>query len=142
MNRENMDNDDRRRLEEKRRQRLERMDRRREAQEKKRPRLERNAIAIVGLIVSCNAFILSFTGWFVWLALIGLVLCGIGLLPNRPKNIKKYLALLGLGLAAVAVVNAVRVSNTWTVDDSALSSTYESEEIQESSETESVQEAE
>ena len=98
----------------KRQERYERQDKRRQARQDKR---DRNIIAIIGLIVSANAFILSFTGWFVWLALIGIVLCLIGMGRKRPSDYKKLMALIGLGLAFVAIINAIRVSNSWLVTD-------------------------
>lgn len=113
---ENLDNNDRRRLEEKRRKRIERAEKKEARQEKKRPRREKNIIALVGFIVACNAFWISFTGWYIWLDLIALVLCLIGLMPNRPRNLKKYLALFGAGIALIAMFNAIRVSNQWVVE--------------------------
>ena len=101
----------------KRQERYERQDRRRQARQNRR---DKNIIAIIGLIVSANAFILSFTGWFVWLALVGIVLCLIGVSRKRPADYKKMMALIGLGLGFVAIINAVRVSNSWLVTEDAL----------------------
>lgn len=120
MRREDLDNDDIRKLEEKRKRRMERADKKAQKEEKRQPRRDKNKIAIVGLVISCNAFILSFTGWYIWVAFIGLLLCLIGLGSKRPKNMKKFLALVGALLAAVAILNAVRVSSSWTVDESSL----------------------
>ena len=121
---ENMDNSDLRKMEQKRKRRDERLQKREARMEKNQPRLEKNIIAVIGLILSGNAFILSFTGWFVWLALLALLFCVIGLFPNRPKNVKKFLALLGVALSAIAIFNAVRVSSSWVVDDSSLNVGY------------------
>ena len=98
----------------KRQERYERQDRRRERRQERR---DRNIIAIIGLIVSANAFVLSFTGWFVWLAIIGIILCFIGFGRKRPYDYKKIMALIGLALGFIAIINAVRVSNSWFVTD-------------------------
>lgn len=133
---ENFDNDDRRKLEAKRQKRMEREATRESRRKKSEPRREKNVIGLIGFIVACNAFWISFTGWYIWLDLIALVMCLIGLLPNRPKNIKKYLALFGAGIAVIAMFNAIRVSNQWIVDDSNFSSVsaysveYAAEEIE------------
>ena len=95
---------------------------RRADEKKSEPRREKNAVGLIGFIVACNALWISFTGWYIWLDLIALVLCLVGLLPDRPKNIKKYLALFGAGIAVIAMFNAIRVSNQWIVDDSNFSS--------------------
>lgn len=118
---ENFDNDDRRRLEEKRKKRMAREEKKEQKREKSSPRREKNLIGLIGFIVACNAFWISFTGWYIWLDVIALVMCVIGLLPNRPQNIKKYLALFGAAIAVIAMFNAVRVSNQWVVDDSGTS---------------------
>ena len=123
-----MDNEQRRRLEEKRRKRMEKEAKREARMEKNAPKYERNTIAFVGFILACNCIWISFTGWYVWLDLVALVMCLIGLSSNRPKNLKKYLALIGAGLACIAMFNAVRVSNKFLVDQDNINQliTYES----------------
>lgn len=91
---------------------------RQEAHEKKlEARREKNTIAIVGFVFAVNAFALSFTGWFVWVALIALLCSFIGIGRKRPVNVKKYLALIGLALGLLSIINAVRISNQWEYDD-------------------------
>lgn len=119
---ENFDNDDRRRLEEKRQKRMERAVRQESRQKKSQPRREKNTIGLIGFIVACNALWISFTGWYVWLDIIALIMCLLGLSKNRPNNFKKYLALAGAAIAVIAMLNAVRVSNQWSVDDSSMPS--------------------
>ena len=119
---ENYDNDDRRRIEEKRQKRMERAARQESRQKKNQPRREKNAIALIGFIVAYNALWISFTGWYVWLDIIALIMCLLGMSKNRPTNFKKYLALAGAAISVIAMLNAVRVSNQWTVDDASMPS--------------------
>lgn len=88
-----------------------------EREKKLQGRREKNVIALAGFVIAVNAFALSFTGWFVWVAVISLVFCWIGIGRKRPVNCKKYLAAIGLALSLLAIANAVRISNQWEYDD-------------------------
>lgn len=102
---------------EKLRKRQERYAKQEEREKKLQVRREKNTIALVGFVFAVNAFALSFTGWFVWVAFVALLCCFIGIGRKRPVNVKKYLAVIGLALGLLAIVNAVRVSNQWEYDD-------------------------
>ena len=84
-----------------------------EKEKKRQERSERNIIAVVGFVISANALVISFTGWHVWLSLVALVCCLIGIGRNRPSNWKKTVAFIGIIISVIAIFNAVRVSNQW-----------------------------
>lgn len=86
-------------------------------EEKLQVRREKNTVALVGFVFAVVAFALSFTGWFVWVAFIALLCSFIGIGRKRPVNVKKYLAVIGLALGLIAIINAVRISNKWEYDD-------------------------
>lgn len=88
-----------------------------EKQKKRQERYDRNIIAVVGFVISANALVISFTGWHVWLSLVALVCCLIGIGRNRPSDWKKIVALIGIALSIIAIMNAVRVSNKWVYDE-------------------------
>ncbi len=101
--------------------------------EKRSGRIQRNVIAIAGFVVAANAFIVSFTGWFVWLDLIALLLCLIGSGKRRPEDWKKTLARVGMVLSVIAILNAIRVSNKWVVDRESMQDAYSTIEEQQES---------
>ena len=85
--------------------------------EKRRDRKERNVIGIVGFVIAANALVISFTGWHVWIAVVAFILCLIATGRRRPPGIARTLAIIGLAVSAIAMINAVRVSNQWVVTD-------------------------
>lgn len=85
--------------------------------EKRQNRRDRNIIGIIGFVIAANAFVISFTGWHVWLAVIAFILCLIASGRRRPAGIAKTMAMIGLAVSAIAMINAVRVSNQWVVTD-------------------------
>lgn len=87
-----------------------------ERRKQRQARRDRNIIAVVGFVIAANALAVSFTGWHVWLSLVALVCCLIGIGRNRPSNWKKTLAYVGIAVSLIAVINAVRVSNQWVYE--------------------------
>jgi predicted histidine transporter YuiF (NhaC family) len=96
--------------------RQEKYDAQAEKRKKRQERWDRNIIAVVGFVLAANAFVISFTGWHVWLSLVALVCCLIGVGRNRPSNWKKLLAYIGIAVSMIAIINAVRVSNAWVYE--------------------------
>ncbi len=92
--------------------------------ERRSDRIQKNVIAIVGFALAANALIVSFTGWFVWLDIIALILCFIGSGKRRPEDWKKMAARIGMALSVIAILNAIRVSNKWVVDNGAIQEAY------------------
>ena len=92
--------------------------------QKRSDRVEKNVIAVVGFALAANALIVSFTGWFVWLDIVALVLCFIGSGKRRPEDWKKMVARIGMALSVIAILNAIRVSNKWVVDNGSMQEAY------------------
>ncbi len=96
-----------------------------ERRKKRQERRNRNIVAVVGFVLAANGLIISFTGWHVWLSIAAFVCCLIGIGRKRPSDWKKTLALVGMAMSLVAVINAVRVSNQWLAEQQPIEQTIE-----------------
>lgn len=86
---------------------------------------QHNKAAIIGLIISANGFLISFTGYGVVISIIGLCFCLAGISQKKPKDKWKFLALLGILLALVSFPIAIMVSDSnlsYNQDDSSSES--------------------
>lgn len=73
---------------------------------------KKNKAAIIGLVLSANGLIISFTGYGVILSIVGLCFCLAGLSVKKANDSLKVMAAVGLIAALVSFPIAIRVSDS------------------------------